>query len=568
MRAPGLLVVSVARADAPPDLDSATRAIREIGDAHVDHAPPAPGVVISLSNGLRTPMGAFVAPDRAMATNIVPPGAVAWTTPNGWCAASDAAGIYHLYWCQGRGWAAISTSAVALGRLGASGPDRDALGVAAFAGHALESATVVAGVRLLRSGEVCRLSEGRVNLLRVAPRPTLDADGWIDEMAAVRRTGAEIVRSIVDDRLLAASSPVLELSGGLDSRLILAAIPPERRRGLAAFTLGHPGSADAIVAVEIARRTGLDHRCIDMSGLARIPADEAEALVVSAGREADWSGNAVTLAVLRWAESRVADDRPRLSGQNGEFGRGFYYALLPRWTPNIGASVRTLGRWRAFVNDRVDDELLRPEARAHGESEAIAALRRLVPQGPFLAATDELYLDMRMARWLGSAYTIASRSRAVLAPFLDDRYLSWVRSVNPTRRRGSRALAAVLHELDADLGSLPLAGGPVPRVLAEGGLRATRATIPGFSRKLVAKARQRARPVSRAPVGAAALAGLVQLAWAQRADALEAAAGSPLVRPEIVLAIARGTRPASAATVGFLLALEDLERSGGRQESR
>ena len=196
------------------------------------------------------------------------------------------------------------------------------------------------------------------------------------------------------------------------------------------------------------------------------------------------------------------------------------------------------------------------------------ALRRLVPQGPFLASTDELYLDMRMARWLGPAYTIASRSRAVLAPFLDDRYLAWVRSVSPTRRRGSRALAAVLHELDAGLGSLPLAGGPAPRVIAEGGLRATRTTIPGFSRKLVAKARQRVRPVSRAPVGAAALAGLVQLAWAQRSDALEAAAGSPLLRPEIVLAIARGTRPASAATVGFLLALEELERSGGHQGSR
>ena len=246
--------------------------------------------------------------------------------------------------------------------------------------------------------------------------------------------------------------------------------------------------------------------------------------------------------------------------ENGEFGRGFYYALLPRWTPNVAASVRALGRWRVFANDRVDDELLRPEARARGENEATAALRRLVPRGPFLASTDELYLNMRMTRWLGPAYTIASRSRVVLAPFLDDRYLSWVRSVSPTRRRGSRALAAVLHELDSGLSSLPLAGGPEPRVVAEGGLRATRATIPGFRRKLVAKACQRVRPVSRAPAGAAALAGLVQLAWAQRSNALEAAAASPLVRPEIVSAIARGIRPASASTVGFLLALEELER--------
>ena len=271
--------------------------------------------MVVLSNGLRTPTGPFVAPDGAAAAEIVPPGAVAWTTPDGWFATSDAVGIHHVYWRQGHGWAAISTSAVALGRLGASGPDHDALGVAAFAGHALESATVVSGVRLLQSGELCRLSEGRVNVLCVAPQPAPSGEGWIDEMATIRRTGAEVVRSIVDDVLLAASSPVLELSGGLDSRLLLAAIPREQRRGLEAFTLGHPGSADALVAVEIARRTGLDHRCIDTSALANIPADEAEALVVSAGRESDWSGNAVALGVLRWAESRVADERPRLSAR-------------------------------------------------------------------------------------------------------------------------------------------------------------------------------------------------------------------------------------------------------------
>jgi len=562
VREPGLLVVDVAHPDAGPDLDSAARALREIGDARVAHAAPAPGVVVVLSKGLRTSTGPFVAPDRPMPTGIVPPGAVAWTTPDGWCATSDTAGIHHVYWRQGRGWGAISTSAVALGRLGGSGPDRDALGVAALAGHALESATVVSDVRLLQAGELCELSEGRVDVSRVAPPPALDADGWIDEMAAIRRTGVEVVVSIVDDALQTTSSPVLELSGGLDSRVLLAAIPPERRAGLPAFTLSHPGGADEAIAVEIARRNDLDHHCIDMTELADIPADEAEALVVAAGREADWSGNAVALGMLRWAESRVGDDRPRLSGQNGEFGRGFYYAALPRWIPNVDSSVRALGRWRVLANDRVDAELLRPEALAHAEHEALAALRRLVRPGPFLASTDELYLDMRMGRWLGPAYTVASRSRAVLAPFLDDRYLSWVRSVSPTRRRGSRALAAVLHELDAGLALLPLAGGPPPRVLAEGGLTSARATAPRFTRKVVAKARQRVRPISRPPVGAGALAALVQRAWMQRPDALEAAAGSPLVRPEIVLEIARGSRPAGAATVGFLVALEELERLG------
>ena len=201
MKVPCLLVVSVADADAAPDLESADRALQAIGDARLEHAPPDPGVVVSLSRGLRTATGPFVAPDRSTATEIIPPGAVVWTTPRGWHATTDAAGIQHVYWRQGRGWGAISTSAVALGRLGGSGPDPNALGVAALAGHPLESSTVVSGVRLLQAGEVCELREGRVHVSRVAPRPTVDSDGWIDDLATIRRTGAEVVRSIVEDAL-------------------------------------------------------------------------------------------------------------------------------------------------------------------------------------------------------------------------------------------------------------------------------------------------------------------------------------------------------------------------------
>jgi hypothetical protein len=342
--------------------------------------------------------------------------------------------------------------------------------------------------------------------------------------------------------------------------VLLATSPRTARRRLAAVTLGAPDSPDVTIAQEIAARSRVAHRVIDLRGIAELEPGAAEHLAIGAGRRADWAGNPVALAVLAWAESHIGDDRPRLSGQNGEFCRGFYYGLLPGWLPNKPASVDALARWRVLANDRVDADLLRNDARVEAEAAALQAIRRLVPRGELLAATDELYLAMRMARWLGPVYTLAVRSRTVMAPFLDDRYLGWVRSTSPTLRRGSRALAGVLAELDPELAEIPLAGGPAPSLLASGRLRNAGATARRDAGKTMRKARQRIRPVSRAPDGASVLAQLIQRAWASRGDALESAAESPLVRPETVEEIRRGRRPASPATVGFLLALDSLER--------
>jgi asparagine synthase (glutamine-hydrolysing) len=541
----------------------ARRWLETLGPAVVEQGPPTPGLVVELARGLRVAEGAFRPPAAGAASTIVPPGAAAWSTPEGWGLATDALGVHDVYWRQGSGWAAVSTSAVALGLLEWSGPDDDALGVTALVGHPVGSGTAVAQVVRLRPGEVCEIRAGRASITGGTPALPPAGRSWLTDDRAVRRTGAEALRGIVGEALEDAGEVVLELSGGLDSRVLLAAIPPDRRAGLTAVTLGPPDSPDALIASEIARRWKLEHRLIDLRGLAELSADEAEALATTVGARLDWSGNPVALAVLAWAEAQIADDRPRLSGQNGEFARGFYYALLPRWTPNTRRTVDALGRWRVFANDRVDPDVLAPALTRRAEETALAELRHLVPAGNFLAATDELYLTLRMTRWLGPAYTLASRSRVVHAPFLDGRYLTWARSLHPSRRRDSRALAGVLAELDPELASLPLASGASPSTLAAGGLRSKGSAIPRTGRKVAAKVRQRVRPRPRSAEGARALAELVRTAWSARDGALDAAATSPLVRPEVVREIARGRRPADPTTVGFLVALEHLGRTSG-----
>ena len=379
----------------------------------------------------------------------------------------------------GHGWAALSTSAVALGRLSDLCLDRNALGVAALAGHALGPYTVVSDVRRLQGGEVCELRGGVAEVTRVAP-PGIAPESWTADEDAIRRTGADAVRQIVGEALERAVEPVLELSGGLDSRVLLAAVPPELRRGLSAITIGAPDSGDVLVASEIARRSGARphvHRHPGRGGAVSRPG--AASSPFPAGRRVDWSGNPVTLGML-WVESRIADDRPRIGPERRVRAR-----FLLRASPSLAAQRRRdRDGARAVAGDRQRPgrlRLLRPDHRSRARGGAPGAAWSRVPR-PFLAATDELYLEMPMGRWVGPAYTLSSRSMTVLAPFFDHRSPGCGRRAEP--RRGSCALAGVLQRLDGDLASIPLADGPPPNILAGGGLRATRATAPAFAGKV------------------------------------------------------------------------------------
>jgi Asparagine synthase len=70
----------------------------------------------------------------------------------------------------------------------------------------------------------------------------------------------------------------LELSGGLDSRMVLAAVPPERRKRLTAFTIVAEGSRDAHVAGELARRYGMGCELVNVTDLAKLDPAQAHEL--------------------------------------------------------------------------------------------------------------------------------------------------------------------------------------------------------------------------------------------------------------------------------------------------
>lgn len=529
---------------------------------------PADGLVVTLSLGARTldgrlldaaALGARLA--AGSVADVAPPfAACAVTDPPGTVvAATDSAGLRHVYHVQRPGWAAVSTSSLLLAVLAGAGFDEEAIGTSSLIGNYLGERTPFDGVGVLPAGALAKLSAGTVDVLRTPP--AVAPGGSLGRADAVAG-GVGVVRDLVAACLRAYPEPLIELSGGLDSRMVLAAIPRERRPGLRAVTIGPAGSADQRIAARIAALEGLRHEAVTLDAIGALAPAALAALVTSASLTRDCTGNPLALAVLDWQE-RALDQGPRLTGQNGEFARGFYYAGQRAHPAATGDLVDRLARWRLFVNEAADPALFTPGFLEDVRSSALRGLRREFASypGDWLAATDEFYVRERMRRWVGISYSWACTRRVVQSPFFHPAYLEWARACAPADRRGSRVFAEVLTALDPGLAALPLDGGRTPGAIATptraDRLAGARTTV----RKVVRKVDQRLRGTGRPASGAALVGSRVQAAWAAREGALEAVARLPFLDAVTVEQVARGARPVNPASVALLVNLDAALRA-------
>jgi asparagine synthase (glutamine-hydrolysing) len=499
--------------------------------------------------------------DAAFRGPAAPFAAVVRAQPGPLLVGVDHCGLYPVAWCQGPGWAAASTSALAVARVLGAGFDETALGVWAHVGHHLGNHTGFSGVRILPPGGTLRLEAGAARATP-APRPPLEPR---DPARVALDRGVEAVRTAVGVALDAADDAGIELSGGLDSRLLLAAVPPERRRGMLAVTIDSPGSRDAQIARVLARRFGFDHLVVDRRGLARLDPPTAEDLARAAVRRRDLSGNALAQAGIDWVEAQLPQG-PRLTGQNGEFARGVYYRALPiRVLEHVrsgAAATRPLddlvARLRFLTNQRVDPSVFAPGF----VDSALAATRTRIREvferceGDWASASDELYLDTRMRRWAGAELSTAAAQRRVLAPFFHPEYLRWSRTAAPHDKRHGALFARVLTRLDPFLASVPLdRGNLTPAALASSSARLR--TARDITRRAATKLAQRVGRTHRAPAGASDLGPRIQAAWNGHGEALGALAGLPFLDARTVEVAASGAAGFDPATVGFLLSLDE-----------
>lgn len=502
--------------------------------------------------------------DVAWSSSVVPPfGALIRRGPaDPLVVTTDMCGLRHVHLVEGDGWAACSTSGLLLAAIAGVSLDADPSTTAALAGHQLGDRTPFEGVRRLDAAHRLELHAGAATCIPFAPladrerRPEGNASpaGLHDAAEA----GARVVERVVGEALDSHPGTGLELSGGLDSRMLLAAIPEDRRAGRWALTLAAPGNPDVTVARRLAAACDLEHEVVDLSELARLSPGEALEMVTRAALRRDATTDPVAGAVLDFAAHRT-EGRPLLTGQNGEFARGYYYPGQPAWPRTTRALVRHLARWRILTSAPVDGAIF----GRHGQEirrRAVAELERRLETiaGAWPDATDELYLAVRMQNWVGRDFSTAATERQVVAPFFHPAFLSWARGAPRRLKGGSRLFAAVLEQLDPRLATLELDTGLRPVDLARPSCPRRADAMVRFARKALRKASLRVVPGRGAtpPAGAAALAASVTRAWATRPDALSRLRNLEFLDADVVEAVASGRRAASTATVGYLAALD------------
>ena len=467
-------------------------------------------------------------------------------------AATDAIGYRHLYVRRGRGWVALSTSLRALALIEAAQPDPEAWAVQSLLGWQLGQRTVIGGIEKLPARHSVTVERGRVT---IEPYADADQPPHVDGDEAVVQA-ASLLRSYVDRYLDDRPDATLQLSGGQDSRILLSAIEPRRRRGLAALTLQVAGSDDAPIAAEIARREGLVHRVISMDGLADLDPERAFTMCLAASRSIGYMANPLATAALVFADS-AADSGPRIAGLGGEVARGFYYAGPTVSWPITHRFADALGRWRLFTNESVPTGVLAPSfaawARQFTTDQILAELR--ATGCPAWAATDEFYLYQRMQRWAGVTDSAACFVREMVNPMLDRRFLDIARGMHPRDKRGSRFLGRLQLALDVDLSRIPLEGRPPPEVFARTGPSALWSRSVLAAGKTVRKVRQRLQHASKPPAGVQVLAAAVTRHWRAQPDCLTVVAGVDFVDSSWIDQMLSGTVEPEPAAVAFVFNL-------------
>ncbi|WP_131738958.1 hypothetical protein [Actinomadura roseirufa] len=469
--------------------------------------------------------------------------------------AADWLGLRQIYGVQGDGWAALGTSARELARLAGRGPDREALGAYRLVGYFLDEDTAFDGVGKLRPGHRWTLSDGRLTETELDPGefrtdqtpPVAEA---VRELADLLRTGMEQCLDEYPDA-------ILQLSGGLDTRLLLAAIPAARRVGLETLTLSARDSGDEATAAMLARRSRMRRNVIDLAGLEKLTPPEVHRLVLEAARRHEQVLNPLHMAMLEWVE-RQTTEAPRITGLGGELARGMYYPLQrqhPEVTPRL---VERLARWRIFSLDAVDSGSLDAAFAEESESGTMKRIQEIFAGygGDWLSATDAFYYRQRYHRSVGAVVTSSCTDHTHLNPILHPRFVAIAEVLSPTAKRGSRFNARLLSELDPEMAALPMDTGVRPDALmASRPLRVAR-TARDQGVKIVHKTRQRISRRGDSWSASTALTHAIVTHWRAEPGLLEPVAKSGLISGEWLDRLLSGSTMPAPATAGFVALLE------------
>lgn len=456
--------------------------------------------------------------------------------------ATDGSGLGQVFHTVHGEIALASSSASLLGSLTGASVDIAALAAFAQFGCFPFEQTPFLGIRKLSPGHLVRLEGGQCVV-----------EAWQAGESPPESVG-DALHDAVSAMLRADPEATMELSGGLDSRIVLAAMTPAQRAGRLSLTIGSADypSIDVTLARRIAAAEGLDHRVIDVGALDLTHAD-VPALLDQVVEGYDRMANPLDKLPLVLANSGYNADA-RFGGQNGEIMRGFYYPLQPLGAEPSRTLANRLISTRLIGNDKVHPAVL---SKAAQEPLKIARERMaddiMRGTGTWGDVLDAFYLDYRMQSWAGNGVSNRFLARAIFWPFFDRRVLRATQGLSPAQKEHSRAAYRLLEELDPRLARIPLDTGLVPALAAREGLGARIAQARMTAAKIKKKLAQRLGMKNHQVLGADGVMNHWHRLEGHRRLDFDGLARLDLFDPAFLDSLATGQARPDRATLGFVL---------------
>ena len=316
----------------------------------------------------------------------------------------------------------------------------------AAVGHTLGSHTLHPKIFRLPAHTKVRLIDGAIKLESVDPFSAWDWDETeLDD-------GFKTLTDAFSACLEASREPILSLSAGFDSRLLLAL---SLRAGCSPsiVSMGSSAAADVKVAKLLARRVGLPVEQIDLSAADYLEHGEQISRTTSGVKTAgDWH---------TWLYNNHigAPDRIHLVGSNGEFARTFYSDFLTRSKLFRVSGRRGVTAWLAI---KALNRLRKfPRGFWFGAQVGLGPVfdslrlpRQEYPKSA-LPCLDTFYAIERVHHFIGSGLVCYAQFSKPRSPFLDK---SWMKEIATLRRpwkEGNRYHLAALNKFAPHLLDIP-----------------------------------------------------------------------------------------------------------------
>jgi asparagine synthase (glutamine-hydrolysing) len=408
--------------------------------------------------------------------------------------ANDKLGQRPLFWGLRGG---VFVFASMLARVMASGvlsPEIDVEGFADLLSYAyiLGERTLFKDIHILPPASVLTYADGRVQIWQYWHLDQVEPHGKYN---ARRLDELEDVFKRAVKRAIRPDVPcTISLTGGLDSRCILAAAA-NQRLSFTTQTGGQPNSTDVILAKKVAAQVGVQHSFE----------------LISPQRLGEWLTPMVfhqggTIATLHSHPCKFLYAPPafaaEVQGIGGEFARS-------HWLSPAALDISDLAIAQKLLRDRMSsrlakkpqyfEQLWRPEFRSLGLRSAEEHLDTLLlsykPQKSPATVVDYLYLHERCRKFLNKALLIVRACEEVYLPYLDNQWIEAIAAVPVAERVTNRIQIDLIRRLYPKLLDIPYT-----KTLLPLSARPWKIWTTTYGRKIRRRVWQRFRVIGRGPV--------------------------------------------------------------------